>query len=179
MLTVIHRSEAISLGLDRYFTGRPCKYGHIAERFTKWRDCLECHNRRNKEQILRDRSAGKNVNKRQQKFRKNNLEKSRKIWRDWALNNTDYIQARNKKRSHENREYFRHHMALRRARFLQAIPNWSDKQKIKEIYDNCPTGFHVDHIVPLANPVVCGLHVHNNLQYLSPHDNFSKGNSFE
>lgn len=28
---------------DRYFTGRPCKRGHIAERSVANRGCLECH----------------------------------------------------------------------------------------------------------------------------------------
>lgn len=34
--------EAIKHGLSRYFTGSPCKNGHISQRATKTRNCLTC-----------------------------------------------------------------------------------------------------------------------------------------
>ena len=40
MLPKTHK-EAISLGSPRYFTGKPCKFGHVSERFTK-SGCVEC-----------------------------------------------------------------------------------------------------------------------------------------
>jgi hypothetical protein len=66
--------------------------------------------------------------------------------------------------------------AKRRAEEKQAIPPWANLNKIKEIYDNCPEGYHVDHIYPLNGKNSCGLHVENNLQYLSAKDNMRKGN---
>jgi hypothetical protein len=33
MPEIISRAEAKARGLTRYFTGKPCKYGHIAERY--------------------------------------------------------------------------------------------------------------------------------------------------
>lgn len=36
----------------------------------------------------------------------------------------------------------------------------------------------VDHIIPLNNELVCGLHVWENLQLLSVGQNRAKGNSF-
>lgn len=36
------RREAIALGLDRYFTGKPCKHGHVAERLLPHSKCVEC-----------------------------------------------------------------------------------------------------------------------------------------
>lgn len=66
--------------------------------------------------------------------------------------------------------------AKRRAEEKQAIPPWADLNKIKEIYKNCPTGYHVDHIYPLNAKDSCGLHVENNLQYLSAKENMQKGN---
>jgi hypothetical protein len=38
------RRVAAENGSTRYFTGRPCKHGHIAERFTTSGGCVECVN---------------------------------------------------------------------------------------------------------------------------------------
>ncbi len=37
------RAEARLLGLRRYFTGKPCKRGHVCERLTCNATCLRCH----------------------------------------------------------------------------------------------------------------------------------------
>lgn len=66
--------------------------------------------------------------------------------------------------------------ALRRARLLQATPPWANIAEIKEFYKNCPKGCHVDHIIPLKNPKVCGLHTKDNLQYLTKEENLRKYN---
>ena len=68
--------------------------------------------------------------------------------------------------------------AKRRAIKLCAMPTWANLLAIKEIYNNCPEGHHVDHIVPLQGKNVCGLHVENNLQYLTVQENLSKGNKY-
>lgn len=41
-MNIISRAEAKQLGLKRYFTGKPCKHGHIAERYTVDSKCLTC-----------------------------------------------------------------------------------------------------------------------------------------
>jgi len=77
-----------------------------------------------------------------------------------------------------------HHMmaykkALRRSRKRQATPPWVDLDKIKEIYKNCPSNMTVDHIKPITNPRLCGLHVPWNLQYLTRSENSKKGNRID
>lgn len=52
------------------------------------------------------------------------------------------------------------------------IPPWVDWKAIKEFYNNCPKGYHVDHIYPLKKG---GLHSIENLQYLTGLENRLKG----
>ena len=79
-----------------------------------------------------------------------------------------------------HQEYWKIHgrekSARRRAHLLNATPIWADLDKIKEIYLNCPEGYHVDHIFPLNGKNSCGLHVENNLQYLTIEENLKKSN---
>ena len=42
MMKVTSRRKAIEQGLPRYFTGKPCKHGHISERHTGCKQCIEC-----------------------------------------------------------------------------------------------------------------------------------------
>ena len=65
-----------------------------------------------------------------------------------------------------------------RASKINRTPEWSDNVKLKEIYKNCPSGMHVDHIIPLNGELVSGLHVPENLQYLTPEENTSKYNKY-
>lgn len=74
------------------------------------------------------------------------------------------------------RDYQRIYQAHYRCDKIDRTPSWADLTKIKEIYNNCPKGYHVDHIVPLQGELVSGLHVENNLQYLTMSENCSKGN---
>jgi len=46
MNRIISRKEAIQRGLPRYFSGRRCPKGHIAERRTRSYDCVQCRRER-------------------------------------------------------------------------------------------------------------------------------------
>ena len=58
-----------------------------------------------------------------------------------------------------------------RARKKKATSPDADLEIIKKIYENCPAGYHVDHIQALARG---GLHHEDNLQYLPMTENCRK-----
>jgi hypothetical protein len=76
--------------------------------------------------------------------------------------------------------------AARRAAKRKATPEWANIDKIREIYKESSrktleTGiqYHVDHVIPLNNPLVCGLHVHENLQVITERKNLTKSNKWK
>ncbi len=69
--------------------------------------------------------------------------------------------------------------AAYRAMMLQRTPPWADMKAIAVFYDNCPEGYEVDHIVPLQGKKISGLHVLDNLQYLTPTENKMKSNAWD
>lgn len=79
--------------------------------------------------------------------------------------------------------------AKRRAKKLNATPNWLNKSQLAQIeavYSHARdcqivTGeaYHVDHIIPLQGRNVCGLHVPWNLQVLPAEVNLRKNNRYE
>lgn len=94
--------------------------------------------------------------------------------------NVDSIRAEYERNKHH---YFER-AAKRRVKVKEVTPSWSDEAQVREIYQTCRNlnqmfpmlAFHVDHVVPLVNDAVCGLHSHTNLQILAGEENLSKGN---
>jgi hypothetical protein len=73
----------------------------------------------------------------------------------------------------------------RRALEKQACPAWADRDAIQQFYSlaiqlSTSTGVphEVDHIVPLVNRHVCGLHVAANLRVIPATENRRKSNKF-
>lgn len=98
-------------------------------------------------------------------------------------NNKALCLERNRKYVSENRAHVnqvkRFHNAERRKGIKQATPSWADKTALKQIYLDCPAGYHVDHVIPLRGKLVSGLHVPENLQYLPAKENRMKKNKYE
>lgn len=57
---VIAREDAYDRGLRRFYTGEPCKKGHVAERYVVNGACIECQNWRGKRES-RKGPQGRNV----------------------------------------------------------------------------------------------------------------------
>ena len=114
----------------------------------------------------------------QKEFYLKNKDKIKERDKLYRLNNKDKVRKTKRLSRLKNPSLIKYHCAKRRAMKLKATPKFADLNKIKEIYKKCPKGYHVDHIVPLINKNVCGLHVEWNLQYLTPSANISKSNKF-
>ena len=182
------RAEAKKQGSKYYFTGLPCKHGHIDLRKTKGA-CLSClkiewevgkttraayfssYNRSEAGQSAKKRYYERN--KQQVICRANMLSAEKK--REYK---TRY------KISHpENSKAFTND---RRRRHKNATPVWltaEQRKQIRNIYKEAQllakeTGqkYAVDHIVPLMGKEVCGLHVPWNLQILTFEENLRKSN---
>ena len=100
---------------------------------------------------------------------------------DWLAE--QIIRERNRPPEHiRRREY-----SKRRARRMrEAQPPWANVGKILNLYREArrlteKTGIEhaVDHIIPLQNDIVCGLHVETNLRVITKRENAIKHNKFD
>lgn len=134
------------------------------------------------------------------RWRENNPERYRDVWTKYRAQNEEVMRVRCLEWRHANREYANEatrrwakanpeltaaQAAKRRACQRNATPSWSEIDKIKEVYAlarrlTVETGVkhHVDHIVPLVNDFVSGLHVFSNLRVITATENHIKRNSF-
>lgn len=182
------RSEAKATGAKFYFTGEPCKYGHVALRKTKG-TCLEC---------LKNEWREGNE-KRADYFRSyNQSDAGKKAKKAYYTRNKDNVIARAQARTDEekrryrlthkanNPEIYKEFVNARRRRFRQATPKWlSAEQKMEirlkyrlaiELSKKTGVRHAVDHIVPLLGETVCGLHVPWNLAVITQEENLKKYN---
>lgn len=167
----IERTQALAEGLTRYFTGRPCKYGHVAERLTSSRDCLTCSNEKRKS------------------YRQKNIEKERIRQDSWTRENRDKVNANNRRYKKANTAKGAADSALRRADKRQRTPCWltdEDRELMEDIYalsqlrsEMTGVQHHVDHVIPLRGELVSGLHTPWNMQILTAADNVAKGNAHQ
>lgn len=183
------RAEAKASGAAYYFTGEPCKHGHIAPRKTKGA-CVECLK-------VEWTQAAKN---RADYFRRYNQREDVKDKKhDWYQENrAQVIAAASTRPAHVKREYrnawkaankmqIRADTKARRRKHREATPLWlsrRQKSEIRQLYQIAITmtqttgeQYVVDHIYPLRSDVVCGLHVPWNLRVVTQEENLKKSNS--
>lgn len=105
---------------------------------------------------------------------------------EWAKNNRESNNKASAKYRQKNRGKRNALKMKYNADKLKATPAWSDLNYISDLYENAKEAskifgipFEVDHIIPLRNSLVCGLHVENNLQVLPRALNRKKSNKFK
>lgn len=86
-MEIMSRSQALRLGLKRYLTGEPCKYGHISQRLVNSSHCCECLKIRGKVWTQNNRERSRELDSR---WRKANPDKVRKRLQNWHENNPEY-----------------------------------------------------------------------------------------
>jgi 5-methylcytosine-specific restriction endonuclease McrA len=182
------RAEAKATGAKYYFTGEPCKHGHIAPRKTKGA-CVEClkveweKGNQTRAEYFRQYNQSEAGQKAKREYYERN--KGAVVARAQARPDTD---KRRYKKNHKvaNPDMYKELVSLRRRRFRQATPKWLTAEQRMEIRLKYrlaielsrATGIRhaVDHIVPLQGEEVCGLHVPWNLQVIPQEENLKKYN---
>lgn len=171
-----------------------CKIAKPLNRFTTCRrnadgkayDCKDCRNAYMKEYGKTDKYSAykKDYWKNASPERKARLVANSKRWHEKS---GEYLKEFDRQRYPSRKPYHIAATALKKARRLQATPKWADNKKITMIYAfakymdeiNPFVKHHVDHIIPLQNKNVCGLHVETNLQILDAQANLKKSNTFK
>lgn len=145
-----------------YFTGKPCKNGHIAPRLKSNRTCKDCsYAKRQSYETSAVYTEWKVANKKQ-------------VCADWQKRNRGSVNANTRK--YQTAKLFR-------------SPSWLtdfDILKIKCLYQlaamrtrESGESWHVDHIIPLQGRKVSGLHVPSNLTVIRGQENVRKSNKFD
>jgi hypothetical protein len=156
-------TEAIRRGEKYYFTGKPCKHGHISPRFVSGRKCKECAYIRNRKRTIEE-----------------------DYWQDYG--DDDY---KKRKREYAKKHYltYAHKKAFAKRRRLVKLARVATREGSEKIrrmtlesqIRTLDTGikYEVDHIIPIVHEKVCGLHVPANVQILTKKQNRAKASRFD
>jgi hypothetical protein len=183
-MEITTREMAKRSGLVKYFTGRPCKNGHLRERYVVDGKCLACKEqaeqraeykeKRNTKAVLKYRSDPEPAKQRAREYKKNNAERERNRRRSYYKTHREFVIE--KAKAYQKRKYLERQIQ-------QATPSWADQDAIRSVYEKCDElnrtvgrgRLRVIHVVPLAGRTVCGLHIAENLRIVS--ESFERASS--
>ena len=182
------RQEAKATGAKYYFTGEPCKHGHVAPRKTKGA-CVECLKVEWQEAAEKRAGYFREYNKREDvKDRKNEWYEAHKdqVIQTAATRPPEVLRQYRNAWKENNKTQVRADTKARRRKHRLATPKWltrQQKSEIRQLYQIAITmtkttgeQYVVDHIVPLRSEFVCGLHVPWNLRVIPRQENLLKSN---
>lgn len=159
------REDARALGRSRYFTGKPCFQGHLAERLVSNGCCLECGRIRliiwravNKEHLREyDKKNRPRKIEKQREWRRENPERARAYCAAWVKRNVAQVRAR---------------IARRRATLTNARCQCCSDYQFRAFYAKATKlGMEVDHKKALR---LGGRHCIENLQLLTSDEHRKK-----
>lgn len=192
---IISRQYAIAENLRHYFTGKPCKYGHISKRYVSTNKCVDCNYLSGKEwkkdNIERSRYLSRESKKRAGKEKsaawkkswdERNKEHKRAYKAKWYKNNKEHCLNYTKEKKKNNRLFYTALENKRRA-LKKGVSTSLDYTKedvlfLLKIQKNlclyCKeklVKYHIDHIVPIK---LGGDNSKLNIQILCPTCNMRK-----
>jgi len=170
--------------LNRMYHCKECRNKEMRDRFKdpdikkrrneltrKWKQIPE-----NKKRILES----------SKRYRLKNKEKVKERCAKYRKENPDKVREAQRRYNEKNPHVRKRRKMRRRKTEKQALVSWRNEDKIRQIYKKAKelqkeTGvkYHVDHIIPLNHPNVCGLHVEANLQVITASENCAKQNRFD
>lgn len=122
-MDIITAREAFDKGLKRYYTGMPCKYGHIDERMISNGSCVSCL------KVRRDKTRASNY-ERVKEWRKNNPELRAAQCRRYQEKNKDKLSIYQKEYKKKNIEHIRK-LDRENKRRLRALNPEKEKARLK------------------------------------------------
>jgi len=178
-------TEAKRLGLSMYFTGVPCKNGHVTSRYASSAECFFCRKDKNQSASVREKQIAWALKNNEQRLAtsKERYERN-KAWEQLRtqakyVNNKEKVTDTNNRWIKKNQGIQAFYANKRRSAKKHRTPAWANLDAIKNIYANCPEGYHVDHVIPLQGKNVSGFHIESNLQYLPASENAKKFNKYQ
>jgi 5-methylcytosine-specific restriction endonuclease McrA len=118
-----------------------------------------------------------------------NKESVRQSQRKWIEANPEKRKESSEAYRKNNQAYYNAYQRKRTSMKLGAVPKWHtefDEFVLEEMYDLakrrsllCGKPWEVDHIIPITNSKVCGLHTPKNMRVVTRTENRAKNNKYD
>lgn len=193
LLSLFWKNKRSSDGLDRYcvdcgkarrkkdYEDNKDKYLHRVQQYQQRPEFKEQHKKHQQTWLTNGGDVW--MKEYQQRYCEQHSEKRVRVSKEWYEQHSDVRQNIQRKYRRANSGKVSARVSKRRAQKKQAVPPWFEKEAVEALYEQCKQrsiregkNYHVDHIIPINNTDVCGLHCLDNLQILLAEENLYKSN---